>query len=291
MCFRHYDSEVIGNYILKHLENIQIGDPDADDIPCHLILLQHFCHNETNCTLVLKNLLKFTSEKIDNGDVVHIFTFLNIIETILRLKTTNDWFALHILIPKLSSLLDNKFGCCALVLEIIHILISNLKIKLSDDFINELEKKLIDLLSSPYHQVRLTSCKILVLISSSYTHFEERTSLFKLLEAVEIVPATLNEYRARLLLIQHLDHNITFQNTYQNVEDASEIAVKFLLGNLHINFRPIWDPVVKLIVSHAKFSNKFWSVFEEQLKLSVGYDNYVVKPAEPKKEFESIFMP
>lgn len=276
---------------MKRLENIQIGDFDADDIPCYLILLQHFCHNESNCEVVLKNLFEFTLEKIENGDVVHIFSFLNIIETILRLKSNiNDRFALHILIPKLNFLLENKFGCCALALEIIHILILNLKIQIGDNCINELEKKLISLLSSPYHQIRLTSCKILALISSTHVHFEERNSLFKLLESVEIVPVTLNEYRARLLRIQHLDYNDTFQNTYKNVKDASEIAVKFLLGNLHINFRPIWDPVVKLIVSHAKSSDTFWPVYEEQLKLSVGNDSYVIKPAEPKEEFKSKFI-
>lgn len=210
----------------------------------------------------------------------------------MRLKENfNDWFALPKLIPKLISLLNNKFGCCALVLEIIHVLISNLKIQIIDNYIKELENKLIDLLSSPYHQVRLTSCKILVLINSPrHTHLKEKNSLFKLLESVEIVPVSLNEYRARLLRIQHLDNNDTFLNTYKTVENASEIAVKFLLGNLHINFRPIWDPVVKLIVSHAKASKKFWLVYEKQLELSVKQDNYVIKPTEPKEEFTSTFI-
>ncbi|XP_001952794.2 small subunit processome component 20 homolog [Acyrthosiphon pisum] len=289
---RHNDSEIIGNYILKYLENIQISNCDADNIPCYLILLQHFCHNEINSTNILKNLLELTTKKLENPDVINLFSFLNIIETIMRLKENfNDWFDLHKLIPKLKSLLNNKFGCCALVLEIIHVLISNLQIQISDNYIKELETKLIDLLSSPYHQVRLTSCKILVLINSpTHTHLMERNSLFKLLESVEIVPVSLNEYRARLLRIQHLDNNDTFLNTYKTVEDASEIAVKFLLGNLHINFRPIWDPVVKLIVSHAKISKTFWPVYEKQLELSVKHDNYVIKPAEPKEEFMSDFI-
>lgn len=290
--FRHNDSEVIGNYILKYLENIQISNCDADNVPCYLILLQHFCHNETDSTNILKNLFELTTKILENADVVNLFTFLNIIETIMRLKENlNDWFDLHILIHKLNSLLNNKFGCCALVLEIIHVLISNLHIQISDDYIKELETKLIDLLSSPYHQVRLTSCKILILINSpTHTHLMERNSLFKLLESVEIVPVSLNEYRARLLRIQHLDNNDTFLNTYKTVEDASEIAVKFLLGNLHINFRPIWDPVVKLIVSHAKASKKFWPIFEKQLELSVKHDNYVIKPVKPNEEFMSTFI-
>lgn len=283
--FRHINSEIIGNYILKCLKNRNFL---ADDIPCYLILLQHFCHNEINATAILENLIKLTTEKLDNGDVENIFSFLNIIETIMRLKENfNDWFILPKLIPQLNSLLDNKFGCCAIVLEIIYILISSLSIKISDNYIKELEKKIIDLLSSPYHQVRLISCKILVLISSSTNpSLQERNSLFKLLESVENVPASLNEYRARLLRIQHLDSNETFQNIYKTVNDASEIAVKFLLGNLHLNFRPVWDPVAKLIVSHAKTSNKFWSVYEKQLELSVKYENYVIKPAE-LKEFKS----
>lgn len=207
----------------------------------------------------------------------------------MRLKNNiNDWFSLPILIPQLNCLLDNKFGCCALVLEITNTLVSNLDIKISENYIVELEKKMIDLLSSPYHKVRLTSCKILVLINSSENvHQVERNSLFKLLESVEIVPATLNEYRARLLRIQHLDNNETFKNSYKTVEDASEVAVKFLLGNLHINFRPMWDPVVKLLVSHAKSSKTFWPVYEKQLEHCVKHNNYVINPAEPKEEFTS----
>lgn len=207
----------------------------------------------------------------------------------MRLKDNSDkWFYLPNLIPQLKLLLDNKFGCCALVLEIIYVLISNSQIDISDNYIKELEKKLIDLLSSPYHKVRLSSCKILVLINSStHTHLAERNSLFKLLESVEMVPASLNEYRARLLRIQHLDHNDTFKNTYKTVEDASDIAVKFLLGNLHINFRPVWDPIIKLIVSHAKSSKTFWPVYNKHLEMSVDHNNFIVQPAEPKEEFES----
>lgn len=290
--FRHVGSELIGNYILSCLKNIQNVNCDTDDISCYLILLQHFCHNEMNATTILKNLLEFTTAKLKNGEVVNLFSFLNIVETIMRLKDNfNDWFDLSKLIPQLNILLDNKFGCCALALEIIYVLISSSKIEISDYYIKELEKKLIDLLSSPYHKVRLSSCKILVLINSStHEHLAERNSLFKLLESVEIVPASLNEYRARLLRIQHLDHNDTFQNTYKTVEDASDIAVKFLLGNLHINFRPVWDPIVKLIVSHAKCSKTFWPVYEKHLEMSVKYNNFIIQSAEPKEEFESKFI-
>lgn len=237
-------------------------------------------------------LFEITTEKLENGDVINLFSFLNVIETIMRLKIDfNDWFDLPTLLPQLNSLLANKFGCCALVLEIIHILILNLKTQITDNCIMELEKILIDLLSSPYHQVRLTSCNILVLINSSTDpQLEERNSLFKLLESVEMVPASLNEYRARLLRIQHLDNNDTFQNSYKSVEDASEIAVKFLLGNLHLNFRPIWDPVAKLIVSHAKASKTFWPVFNKHLELSVKHDNYIIKPAELEEEFKSMHI-
>lgn len=274
---------------MGRLQNFKINYYDADDIPCYLIILQHFCHNETIATEVLKDLLEFTIGKLENGDVINVFCFLNLIETILRLKDNfNNWFILPKLIPQLKLLLENNFGCCALVLEIICILISNVKIDISDNYIKELENKLINLLSSPYHKIRLTSCTILTMINSStHIHLTERNSLFKLLESVESVPASLNEYRARLLRLQHLDNNETFKNRYKTVEDASDIAVKFLLGNLHMNFRPMWDPVVKLIVSHAQSSRTFWSVYQKQLEFSVRIDNYIIKPAEPKDELKS----
>lgn len=288
--FRHYDSKVIGNYVLRRLENFKMDCIEVDNIVCYLILLQHFCHDEIKAITILKSLLEFTTEKLSSGDVINLFLFLKIVETIIRLKEDfNDWVSLPALIPKLNSLLNNKFGCCALALEIIYVLISHLKIQITNNYIKELENKLIDLLLSPYHKVRLKSCKILVLINSPLdAYLVERNILFKLLESVEIVPASLNEYRARLLHIQHLDCNKTFKETYKTVEDASDIAVKFLLGNLHINFRPMWDPIVKLIVSHARSSKTFWSVYEKQLGLCIKVDNYVINAADPKEEIKSI---
>lgn len=290
--FRHYDSKVIGNYILKRLKNFKIDWLEADDIPCYLILLQHFCHDEIRATAILKSLLEYTTDKLSSGDVINLFLFLKIVETIMRLKEDfNDWFSLPVLMPHLNLLLNNKFGCCGLTLETIYVLISSLKVKHTNNYIKELENKLIDLLLSPYHKIRLKSCKILVLINSPlHARLVERNSLFQLLESVEIVPASLNEYRARLLRIQHLDCNETFKETYKTVEDASDIAVKFLLGNLHINFRPIWDPIVKLIVSHARSSKTFWSVYEKQLGLSIKLDNYVINAAELKEEIKSIVI-
>lgn len=210
----------------------------------------------------------------------------------MRLKDDiHDWYNLPKLILRLNSLLNNKFGCCALVLEVIYVLISSIKVQTNDDYIKELEKKLIDLLSSPYHQVRLTSCKLLVSINlPTCPQYEERNNLFKLLESVETVPISLNEYRERLLRVQHLECNDTFQDKYKTVEDASEIAVKFLLGNLHINFRPMWDPVAKLIVSHAKSSKTFWPVFEKELQHSVQLENYIIRSGEHKYDFKGEFI-
>lgn len=275
---------------MRCLENFKTDWLEADDIPCYLILLQHFCHDEIKATTILKSLLEFTTDKLSTGDATNLFSFLKIVETIMRLKEDfNDWFTLSVLIPQLNSLLSNKFRCFALALETIYTLISSLKIQITNNYIKELENKLIDLLSSPYHKVRLTSCKILVLINSPlHAHLVERNSLFKLLESVEIVPASLNEYRARLLRIQHLDYNETFKEKYNTIEDASDIAVKFLLGNLHINFRPMWDPIVKLIVSHARSSKTFWLVYEKQLGLCIKHDNYVINAAELKEEIKSI---
>ncbi|XP_050435060.1 small subunit processome component 20 homolog [Adelges cooleyi] len=287
---KHNESQIIGDYTIKCLEHFNNENFNGEDITCLLILLQHFCHCEIEATAVLKKLFNIVVKNLNQGDIANLFCFLNIIETIMRLDEDPDcWFSLPELIPQLQSLLDYKYGCCSLVLRIIQLLITNLKVNTSDVYVHNLEKKLIDLLSSPYHQVRYTSCKILVAINS-LTDLTERNNLFKLLESVEKVPASLNEYRERLLRVQHLDSNETFENTYKSVEDAMEIAVKFLLGNLHLNFKPMWVPVAKLIVSHARTSKKFWPIYEEHLKLTLKPENYILKNVTLKEEFKIDFV-
>ncbi|XP_050524775.1 small subunit processome component 20 homolog [Daktulosphaira vitifoliae] len=287
---KHNGSEVIGDYVIQCLEYFNKDNFNAEDITCYLILLQHFCHNEVKATNILKNITEIIVNNLDQGDIANLFCFLNIIETILKLEEDpNSWFILPSLIPQLQSLLDYKFGCCGLVLHIIQLIMNNLKINNNDVYVNKLEERLTDLLSSPYHLVRYLSCQILVVINSS-SNISEKYNLFKLLESIEKVPASLNEYRERLLRIQHLDNNETFKNKYSTVDNATQIVVKFLLGNLHLNFKPVWDPVSKLIVSHSKTSKTFWPVYEEHLKLTTTPENYINKNIEANDKFTNDFL-
>ncbi|MGH0117211.1 UNVERIFIED_CONTAM: hypothetical protein FKN15_046132 [Acipenser sinensis] len=66
---------------------------------------------------------------------------------------------------------------------------------------------------------------------------------------------------------------------------------KILLGMLYINFSPLWDPVIELLVSHAKeMDNKdFWKVFYEHLdKVAISTGTGLLTEKELLDELEDV---
>ncbi|XP_069829345.1 small subunit processome component 20 homolog [Dendropsophus ebraccatus] len=145
--------------------------------------------------------------------------------------------------------------------------------QLSHDIQMEIFTKLQFNLSSNSSKVRLLTIRILNhFCSQPPTSLEEpregeNFSVFSVLLQAELVPATVHGYREKLLHLRKLRHDIV-QATMK--EDFQEVPLRYLVAMLYVNFSPLWDPVIELIVSHAnEMENKtFWKVFYEHLEKS-----------------------
>ncbi|XP_069048890.1 small subunit processome component 20 homolog [Lepisosteus oculatus] len=128
-------------------------------------------------------------------------------------------------------------------------------------------------LSSNISKVRLLTLRI-------FTHFEaelpqrvqdeervETQTVFAISLQAELVPATVHDYREKLLHLRKLRHDLV--QTALPRGAFQEVPLRYLIAMLYLNFSPLWDPVIELIVSHAKdMDNKdFWKVFYEHLDM------------------------
>ncbi|XP_058164591.1 small subunit processome component 20 homolog isoform X1 [Dasypus novemcinctus] len=143
---------------------------------------------------------------------------------------------------------------------------------LSEEALMELFSKLQANISTGVSKIRLLTIRIL-------NHFEvqlpelmeddglsERQSAFAILRQAELVPATVNDYREKLLHLRKLRHDVV--QTAVPDGPLQEVPLRYLLGMLYVNFSALWDPVIELLSSHAHgMENKqFWKVYYEHLE-------------------------
>ncbi|CAH2277583.1 small subunit processome component 20 homolog [Pelobates cultripes] len=128
-------------------------------------------------------------------------------------------------------------------------------------------------ISTNFSKVRLLTIRILSHFenqpspSLEDSRTEESQSLFAILLQAELVAASVHDYREKLLQLRKLRHDLVGTKA---TGDFQEVPLRYLLAMLYINFTPLWDPVLELIVSHAnEMENKsFWKVFYEHLEKS-----------------------
>ncbi|KAM9672998.1 small subunit processome component 20 homolog isoform 2-T2 [Trichechus inunguis] len=143
---------------------------------------------------------------------------------------------------------------------------------LSQEALMELYSKLQANISTGVSKIRLLTIRIL-------NHFEvqlpelmeddglsERQSAFAIIRQAELVPATVSDYREKLLHLRKLRRDVV--QTAVPDGPLQEVPLRYLLGMLYVNFSPLWDPVIELISSHAhEMENKqFWKVYYEHLE-------------------------
>uniref|UniRef100_A0A4W5MI71 UTP20 small subunit processome component n=1 Tax=Hucho hucho TaxID=62062 RepID=A0A4W5MI71_9TELE len=131
-------------------------------------------------------------------------------------------------------------------------------------------------LSSNSSKIRLLTLRIL-------THFEaelkpsegeesvEVQPVFAVCFQAELVPASVQDYREKLLHLRKLRHDLVERSLPRGYVHL-QVPLRYLISMLFVNFKPLWDPVIELIVTHARgMDNKdFWKVFHEQLELVAG---------------------
>ncbi|KAJ8006735.1 hypothetical protein DPEC_G00110300 [Dallia pectoralis] len=149
---------------------------------------------------------------------------------------------------------------------------------LSHNALLELHPMLHINLSSNILKIRLLTLRILNHFVAEFKPSEgedsvEVQSVFAVCCHAELVPASLPNYREKLLHLRKLRHDLVQKSLPLGLPGTFEqIPLRYLIAMLFINFKPLWDPVIELIVSHAKgMDNKvFWKVYHEQLELVAG---------------------
>ncbi|KAL1774813.1 small subunit processome component 20-like [Sigmodon hispidus] len=146
------------------------------------------------------------------------------------------------------------------------------KVPLSEKALMELFPKLQTNISTGVSKIRLMTIRILnhfdiqLPASMEDDELSERQSAFAILRQAELVPATVSDYREKLLHLRKLRHDAVQSLTPQG--PLQEVPLRYLLGMLYVNFSALWDPVIELISSHAHgMENKqFWNVYYEHLE-------------------------
>ncbi|XP_066264950.1 small subunit processome component 20 homolog [Branchiostoma lanceolatum] len=129
-------------------------------------------------------------------------------------------------------------------------------------------------LSNPAGKVRLLTLRVLSNFKVELPELElgeeefqdARESVFKTCLQAEETPATVQQYREKLMYLNRLD----FDTVRRCVPKGpyQQVALRCLIGQLYVNMKLLWKPVTDLIKSHASGMSlkEFWSVWSEHLK-------------------------
>ncbi|CAL1568682.1 unnamed protein product [Knipowitschia caucasica] len=147
---------------------------------------------------------------------------------------------------------------------------------LSHNALLQLYQFLHNNLSSNISMIRLLTLRI-------FSHFEadlpapsegeenaEVQCVFSVCLQAELVPASVQDYREKLLHLRKLRHDLVQRSLPVGPAGTfAQVPLRYLIAMLFVNFRPLWEPVIELIVSHARgMDNKdFWRVYHEQLEM------------------------
>ncbi|XP_072311103.1 small subunit processome component 20 homolog [Eucyclogobius newberryi] len=154
--------------------------------------------------------------------------------------------------------------------------LSGVSDNLSHNALLQLYQILHNNLSSNISMIRLLTLRI-------FSHFEadlpapaegeenaEVQCVFAVCLQAELVPASVQDYREKLLHLRKLRHDLVQRSLPVGPAGTfQQVPLRYLISMLFVNFKPLWDAVIELIVSHARgMDNKdFWRVFHEQLEM------------------------
>ncbi|XP_034941688.1 small subunit processome component 20 homolog [Chelonus insularis] len=140
---------------------------------------------------------------------------------------------------------------------------------LNKETFDKLNENLVKQLGSPFSRIRSTVCHLYSLFANVkeifVTEKEEDSNVLKHLFMAENVEVTVQTYRNRLIHLEALSFE-TRGVTNLNPK-YYECSLRYLLGNLYINFSLLWNPVIKAIASYAdEQCAQFWPILMEELK-------------------------
>ncbi|KAM9772369.1 small subunit processome component 20 homolog [Syngnathus typhle] len=150
---------------------------------------------------------------------------------------------------------------------------------LSHDALLDLYQILHGNVSSNVSKMRLLTLRILSLFepnlpaSGEPDESAEAQPVFAVCLQAELVAASLQDYREKLLHLRKLRHDLVQRSLPQGPPGTfQQVPLRYLLAMLFVNFKPLWDAVIELLGSHARgMDNKnFWMVYHEHLEKVAG---------------------
>ncbi|KAM4711892.1 small subunit processome component 20 homolog isoform 2-T2 [Anableps anableps] len=147
---------------------------------------------------------------------------------------------------------------------------------LSHGALLEIYEKLHSNLSSNVSKIRLLTLRIFsqfeaeLPLQAEDEEIVEEQSVFAICLLAELVPASVQDYREKLLHLRKLRHDLVQRSLPRGPPGTfQQVPLRYLIAMLFVNFRPLWDAVIELVVSHARgMENKdFWRVYYEHLEM------------------------
>uniref|UniRef100_A0A4W6DX43 UTP20 small subunit processome component n=1 Tax=Lates calcarifer TaxID=8187 RepID=A0A4W6DX43_LATCA len=183
-------------------------------------------------------------------------------------------------VDKITSILRFPTDLSALLLGDLYytrLSLSGVSAHLSHSALLELYQILHANLSSNISKIRLLTLRILSQFEAELPpQTEVQLSVqpvFAVCLQAELVPASVQDYREKLLHLRKLRHDLVQRSLPQGPPGTfQQVPLRYLTAMLFINFRPLWDAVIELLVSHARgMDNKnFWTVYHEHLEMVAG---------------------
>lgn len=274
--------------VLSHLLSIVQLPPNKDATYLSrswaaLVVLPHLRPLEKEKTISLVScFIESLFLAVDRGSFGkgHLFVLCQAVNTLLSLEESSELLHLvpvgrvkHLVLtfptePSVLLLADLYYQRLALC---------GCKGPLSEEALMELFPKLQANISTGVSKIRLLTIRILnhfdirLPVSMEDDGLSERQSAFAILRQAELVPATVSDYREKLLHLRKLRHDVVQGAVPQG--RLQEVPLRYLLGMLYVNFSALWDPVIELISSHAYgMENKqFWNVCYEHLEKAASH--------------------
>ncbi|GAA6068913.1 small subunit processome component 20 homolog, partial [Tachysurus ichikawai] len=255
---------------------------DLSQIWAALVLLPHLRPLEAasvipSLTALLNRLLhEVHSEKLGRGG---LFVARQALTTLLSFKETA--LVLSLLPDELVRCIIEKFptDLSALLLADLYytrLSLSDCSAQLSHNSILELYQLLQSNFSSNISKIRLLTLRIMSHFKAELPKSAEEEdssstqTVFASCLQAEQVPATVQDYREKLLHLRKLRHDLVQPSLPKG--PFHQVPLRYLIAMLFVNFRPLWDAVIELITSHARdMDNKeFWKVYYEHLEMVAG---------------------
>uniref|UniRef100_A0A3Q1ECN8 UTP20 small subunit processome component n=1 Tax=Acanthochromis polyacanthus TaxID=80966 RepID=A0A3Q1ECN8_9TELE len=131
---------------------------------------------------------------------------------------------------------------------------------LSHNALLELYQMLHANLSSNISKIRLLTLRIFSQFEAELpppTEGEENIEVqpvFAVCLQAELVPASVQDYRDKMLHLRKLRHDLVPRSLPQGPPGAfQQVPLRYLIAMLFVNFRPLWDAVIELLMEKAAF--------------------------------------